>query len=347
MPVDGNNRNFDPNPTAPNLNMERDPLTGSNSAGMLGTGNSNFNSGTGQFGGGNFGSGGSATGNLGGGNLGVGSMQPNPAGLGTSGAGFSNSDRLGDTGRSYQPSFPPLNMGNQTASSNPQRSTTFGEFNNSNPNLGSMAGGNGARDLSNGAVNPNLNGAGQAFQQNPNQNPLWATSGNSGGMLSQNNSQMMGTGAQGTGIPNRFATNTAPPTAAEYRDSTQYGNNDALYQSKLLEMREELDSLRKRNFHLELAQLRTPAPSDHGVTPVSNTAGASPIKAAGTTTAVTQELEALRLKNREMSRTVNFVFFLLFCSIGLCAYLSWIARGFYARYAELADELRETLTGSP
>jgi hypothetical protein len=41
-----------------------------------------------------------------------------------------------------------------------------------------------------------------------------------------------------------------------------------------------------------------------------------------------------------------FLLFMLFLLTGLCLYLSWLARGFYFRYAELADELRETFSAT-
>ena len=41
-----------------------------------------------------------------------------------------------------------------------------------------------------------------------------------------------------------------------------------------------------------------------------------------------------------------FLLFMLFLLAGLCLYLSWLARGFYFRYAELADELRETFSAT-
>ena len=44
------------------------------------------------------------------------------------------------------------------------------------------------------------------------------------------------------------------------------------------------------------------------------------------------------------NRFNTFLWFLLFCSVGLNIYLGWIARGFYARYHELGDELRESFT---
>ena len=40
----------------------------------------------------------------------------------------------------------------------------------------------------------------------------------------------------------------------------------------------------------------------------------------------------------------GFVLFLMFCSLGLNFYLAFISRGFYVRYHELADELRETFS---
>ena len=43
-------------------------------------------------------------------------------------------------------------------------------------------------------------------------------------------------------------------------------------------------------------------------------------------------------------RVDGFVLFLLLCSLGLNFYLAFISRGFYVRYHELADELRETFS---
>ena len=40
------------------------------------------------------------------------------------------------------------------------------------------------------------------------------------------------------------------------------------------------------------------------------------------------------------------LWFIMLCSVGLNFYLSWIARGFYVRYEELADDIRETFTSS-
>ncbi|HMO14344.1 MAG TPA: hypothetical protein PKD64_05260 [Pirellulaceae bacterium] len=41
-----------------------------------------------------------------------------------------------------------------------------------------------------------------------------------------------------------------------------------------------------------------------------------------------------------------FLWFMLLFSVGLNFYLGWISRSFYVRYAELADELRETFSSS-
>ena len=40
------------------------------------------------------------------------------------------------------------------------------------------------------------------------------------------------------------------------------------------------------------------------------------------------------------------LWFIMLCSVGMNFYLSWIARGFYVRYEELADDIRETFTSS-
>jgi hypothetical protein len=46
----------------------------------------------------------------------------------------------------------------------------------------------------------------------------------------------------------------------------------------------------------------------------------------------------------DANRRNAFLFFWLMCSIGLNIYLGWISRGFYVRYRELAEELRETFS---
>ena len=50
--------------------------------------------------------------------------------------------------------------------------------------------------------------------------------------------------------------------------------------------------------------------------------------------------------NDPATRTNQALWFIMLCSVGLNFYLSWIARGFYVRYEELADEIRDTFTTS-
>lgn len=45
-------------------------------------------------------------------------------------------------------------------------------------------------------------------------------------------------------------------------------------------------------------------------------------------------------------RSEGVIYFMLLCSLGLNIYLGLISRGFYVRYNELADELRETFTAT-
>ena len=48
----------------------------------------------------------------------------------------------------------------------------------------------------------------------------------------------------------------------------------------------------------------------------------------------------------QLNQFNSFLYFLLLCSIGLNLYLGWISRGFYGRYRELADELRDAFSTS-
>ncbi len=48
----------------------------------------------------------------------------------------------------------------------------------------------------------------------------------------------------------------------------------------------------------------------------------------------------------QANRYNGVLWFMLFCSIGLNVYLAWISRGFYVRYRELADELRESFSSA-
>ena len=45
-------------------------------------------------------------------------------------------------------------------------------------------------------------------------------------------------------------------------------------------------------------------------------------------------------------RRMQVLWFVMFASVGLNFYLAWIARGFYVRYEELADEIRDTFTST-
>lgn len=63
-------------------------------------------------------------------------------------------------------------------------------------------------------------------------------------------------------------------------------------------------------------------------------------------TVVAQPSQELIGKNRDLAKANTFLLFMLLCSIGLNIYLGLIARSFYMRYAELADELRETFTAT-
>lgn len=51
-------------------------------------------------------------------------------------------------------------------------------------------------------------------------------------------------------------------------------------------------------------------------------------------------------EQKKEKRTEGFIYFMLLCSLGLNVYLGLISRGFYVRYNELADELRETFTAT-
>ena len=61
------------------------------------------------------------------------------------------------------------------------------------------------------------------------------------------------------------------------------------------------------------------------------------------TAAVAGPRSGIKTNSRD-DRVDGFVLFLLLCSLGLNFYLAFISRGFYVRYHELADELRETFS---
>jgi hypothetical protein len=58
------------------------------------------------------------------------------------------------------------------------------------------------------------------------------------------------------------------------------------------------------------------------------------------------EKQVLMADLAESKQRSVFLLFMVFWLAGLCLYLSWLARGFYFRYAELADELRETFSAT-
>ncbi len=60
----------------------------------------------------------------------------------------------------------------------------------------------------------------------------------------------------------------------------------------------------------------------------------------------TGSLAELNTQLSRMRQTTGMLWFMMLCSLGLNVYLGWIARGFYVRYEELADELRETFTST-
>lgn len=64
---------------------------------------------------------------------------------------------------------------------------------------------------------------------------------------------------------------------------------------------------------------------------------------AKSTTAVDPSLVAESERYRKQNAALWFI---MLCSVGLNFYLAWIARGFYVRYEELADDIRETFTSS-
>ena len=87
------------------------------------------------------------------------------------------------------------------------------------------------------------------------------------------------------------------------------------------------------------------APNESGLPPLSIGGDAGSL----TNQAVTHSIDSAKktmsnVQQHATDQTNGFLGFLLLCSIGLNIYLLWISRGFYVRYSELADELRETFT---
>ncbi|MEM9413254.1 MAG: hypothetical protein AAGA30_19245, partial [Planctomycetota bacterium] len=56
--------------------------------------------------------------------------------------------------------------------------------------------------------------------------------------------------------------------------------------------------------------------------------------------------ERLLAEAERAKRNHQVLWFIMLCSVGLNFYLALIARSFYVRYEELADELRDTFTST-
>lgn len=78
----------------------------------------------------------------------------------------------------------------------------------------------------------------------------------------------------------------------------------------------------------------------------NNTGGDEQESTGDASTVVQQPSQELIAKNQDLAKANTFLLFMLLFSIGLNIYLGLIARSFYMRYAELADELRETFTAT-
>ena len=56
--------------------------------------------------------------------------------------------------------------------------------------------------------------------------------------------------------------------------------------------------------------------------------------------------KTLETQRKESTKWLLFMFLFLMCSLGANLYLGWIARGFYTRFHEMANELRDTFTST-
>ncbi|MFN6205767.1 MAG: hypothetical protein ACK49R_04925 [Planctomycetota bacterium] len=88
------------------------------------------------------------------------------------------------------------------------------------------------------------------------------------------------------------------------------------------------------------------APPGSGVGAGGGFAAGGPLDAGIAPATWQTERQALVTDLAESKQRSVFLLFMLFLLTGLCLYLSWLARGFYFRYAELADELRETFSAT-
>ena len=113
----------------------------------------------------------------------------------------------------------------------------------------------------------------------------------------------------------------------------QYGRQLLDYQSNPSPPRERTASLPKSGNGV--GEMTAMIPANRGTVPVNST-----IPSNG------RDSNVLAERNNVTDKTNGFLWFMLLCSVGMNVYLSWIARGFYMRYNELADELRETFTAT-
>ncbi len=66
-----------------------------------------------------------------------------------------------------------------------------------------------------------------------------------------------------------------------------------------------------------------------------------------TVNSMPQTIDQKILADNELTQRQNrALWFIMLCSVGLNFYLSWISRGFYVRYEELAEEIRESFTAT-
>lgn len=114
------------------------------------------------------------------------------------------------------------------------------------------------------------------------------------------------------------------------------------------EMRMYLDNMERRvaqltsDLQYEQSRRRFDRQSDANVVP----AGSAPLPVIQEASAKSTPTTTGTAADSSLPRINGFLWFMLLCSIGINLYLAWISRGFYMRYAELADELRETFTAA-
>ncbi len=85
----------------------------------------------------------------------------------------------------------------------------------------------------------------------------------------------------------------------------------------------------------------------------SDSVGRLPIPTSDAEKTLMEKVSALETANKtleqqrkESTKWTLFLFLFLMCSLGANLYLGWIARGFYTRFHEMANELRDTFTSA-